>query len=432
MPLCGYLGAYLFLPILGDYVFSISFSAAIIITAFIACMCYYVTKFFYKRMNMSVDLALIFEVLFLILCFLIFRNRGTSRFMFSAENMNCVFNYTIPGIINAICVLILMQYQDFSKEYKSFNAIKKGLFVTVVYFAIFSNIFHSGMLAIYCGIMALKGIWDLIKERKKDIRNYCRQYDIYLLILVLWGFAVLFEVAGGRASTVSSGMSLSLVISVKQLIALTGALSPIFVLIAAAAFLWLLIILACKKEDKTIYLLTLLNLILVVGYLLVLCSAINYMSRIEASWGIWFYIILVILLGIADFVLTVSKAKPFLLLGLILIAVSTYYPDGRFLISTVGNIDYDTCVKTDRYIIGQIVKVESEQEGDKKIYVPFVKDEKLKWTFTDGYAESMATTLYNHGIIQNYVDVQTYADPDFKKNMSKWNKRYEMDGISKQ
>lgn len=206
-------------------------------------------KFFYERMNMSVDLALIFEVLFLILCFLIFRNRGTSRFMFSAENMNCVFNYTIPGIINAICVLILMQYQDFSKEYKSFNAIKKGLFVTVVYFAIFSNIFHSGMLAIYCGIMALKGIWDLIKERKKDIRNYCRQYDVYLLILVLWGFAVLFEVAGGRASTVSSGMSLSLVISVKQLIALTGALSPIFVLIAAAAFLWLLIILACKKEE---------------------------------------------------------------------------------------------------------------------------------------------------------------------------------------
>ena len=69
------------------------------------------------------------------------------------------------------------------------------------------------------------------------------------MILVLWGFAVLFEVAGGRASTVSSGMSLSLVISVKQLIALTGALSPIFVLIAAAAFLWLLIILACKKEE---------------------------------------------------------------------------------------------------------------------------------------------------------------------------------------
>lgn len=432
MPLCGYLGAYLFYPIFGDYIFSISFAAAIIIVVFIMGMCYCVMQFFYRRMHMSVELALIFEVLFLILCFLIFRNRGTSRFMFSAENMNCIFNYTIPGITNAICVLLLMQYQNFQREYQSFSIVKKGLFVVLVYFAVFSNLFHSGMLAIYCGTIVLKGMGEYIQEEKKNVKNFYKHYSIYFMILVLWILAVIFELSGGRADTVSYRMNLSIMIPVKQLMVLVGALSKPFILMSACAFIWLLVMLVCKKEDRGVYYLVLLNSILVISYLIILCSAINYMSRIEASWSIWFYIILVTLLGIANFVQTFPKTKSFLILGLILLSILAFYPDGRFLISTVGNIDYDTCAETDRYIVGQIVKASSGQQPKGQIHVPLIEDEKLKWTFTDSYAESMAVTLYNHGIISEKIKVITYADPEFVQEMRKWNEQMKEMGISKQ
>lgn len=423
MPMCGYFGARLVYPIVGDYLLSITIAAAMILSAFIVALCVCVMRFMVKRMNLSVSLALIFEVVFLVFCFLIFRNRGTSRYMFYADNMNCIFNYTVSGIINAISVLTMMQYRDFQKAYNSYTTFQKGRFITLIYFSVFSNIFHSEMLAIYCGVTLLHGIIKCKKDNGICLKEFIQCHSVYLVILITWIGTVIFEISGGRAARISSEAELSFITSLRQLATLAQAMSKPFITIAIVSVSWMIYRIIKKDIQTEMYLLMVFNLLLVVIYLVVLCSGVNYMSRIEASWNIWFYAILITLISIANFVSKYSCIKPFLILLAFLWAMLAAYPDGRFLLSTVKNVDYYTCVRTGEYITDQIIDAECTGQEFVVVYVPHVDDESIEWIFGDDFGRVVMTTLYNHGIIHKQIEVETVNDPEFMKRMRLENKK---------
>ena len=238
MPMCGYISAYVVYPIVGDYLYSITIMAGIIVSSFVCLLCFCVMKFLKTRIHVSVNMALVFEILFLILNFAIFRNRGTSRYMFYADNMNCVFNYTIPGIVNAIAVLIMMQRRNFQEVYDNYSNGKKGLFILIIYVAIFSNIFHSEMTAIYCGTILLLDLLEEIKKKIFELKNYVKNHRIYLSILVIWCVSIIFEMNGARAARVSNDASLSFETSFRQLFALIQALADPFMILAVACIMW--------------------------------------------------------------------------------------------------------------------------------------------------------------------------------------------------
>ena len=54
MPICGYFGARLVYPIVGDYFFAITIVAAIILSTFIVTLCICVLRFLIKRMNLEI------------------------------------------------------------------------------------------------------------------------------------------------------------------------------------------------------------------------------------------------------------------------------------------------------------------------------------------------------------------------------------------
>lgn len=419
MPICGYISAYLVYPLVGDYFFAITITAAVFLTTFIMLLCLCVMQFMRRRFQTSVELSLIYEVLFLIFNFLIFRNRGTSRYMFCAADMTCIFYYTISGIVNAVAILTMMQYEDFQAAYKSFSTLKKGLFVSLIYFALLSNIFHSETIAIYCGVALLGGFVKLIRNKTMKFKDYIQKYQIYLVILFAWMIVILFEICGGRASSVSSGVKLDFEKSIRQLYAMVQALADPFVLLAVISLGWLVyrIIRDWWKHHKldeksNIYVNMLFNLMLVTIYLIVLCSGVNYMSRIEASWNIWFYVILLTLLGIADFVSSHSVVKPMLVLTLVICTALALYPNGRFTMSTVDNVDYVTCVSVGKYITNQIIEADHKGEDSVIVHVSVYEDEDRKWVFGDNFGQLVATTLYNHGIIQHKIKVQADNDTE--------------------
>lgn len=421
MPICGYISAYFIYPIIGNYFFSITITSAIILSIFIVILCLCVMQLIRKRFNSSVELALIFEVLFLVGNFLIYRNRGTSRYMFYADNMNCIFNYTIPGIINAIAVLVMMQYQNFQKAYKTFSTLKKGLFITLIYFAIFSNIFHSAILAIYCGVMLLNSLISGIRREKWHIKNYMQENGMYLLIVFTWMISILFELNGGRAASLADDGGLSLEVSIRQLWALIQALANPFVIVVVISGGWG----ACriiqnifnslyrrKQLDETVdmYMQLLVCMALLLIYLIILCSGVNYMSRIEASWNLWFCLILITCLSMADFISLYPKTKPLLVPIVLLGTILSFYPDGRFLMSTVDNLDYATCVNTGEYVVNQIIDADRAGLEIVVVHIPMYTEEKKKWVFDSGYPQAVMNTLYNHGIIHNKLEVQANAD----------------------
>lgn len=423
MPLCGYISAYFVYPIVGDYFYSITITAAVMLSVFVLALCFCFMKLMRNRFCLSINLSLCFEILFLIFNFLIFRNRGTSRYMFYADNMTCIFFYTISGIINAIAVLIMLQYQDFQKAYEKFSPARRGGVMVLVYFAVFSNAFHSAVTAIYCGIMLLRGLINMAKEGTLTIKAYLKNNKIYMEIAGIWIISAIFEMGGGRASSYISKGGISLSVSLKQLFTLIQAISDPFRMIAIISFGWLLFrAISCfynksRNEAIDLFYLLLSNLGILVGYLILLCAQVHYMSRIEASWNIWFYVIVITLLGISDFVSVYSRMKPFLIPVLIISVGLALYPNGKFLMSTVDNVDYTTCVNVGRYITDQIISADRAGQKNVVIQVPMYEDESKEWVFAGNFGQVVATALCNHGIIRDGIVVQTNHDPDLLEKL---------------
>lgn len=415
MSMCGYIGAYVVYPLVGDYFLSITITAASILTIFIVTLCLCFMWFINRRFRFSINLSLAFEVFFLISNYVIFRNRGTSTYMFFAENMNCIFNYTVPGIVNGIAVLYMMGYEDFAKAYGGFSIVKKIAFIFLIYMAVFSNIFHSETIAIYCGVILLNGLLIQLKEKSWNFKVYVKRYRIYLCIVGIWLCALVFEMSGGRAEVVSSGKQLDFLLSMKQLYAMIQAIAVPFKIVLGLVLIGILLCFLDKKrkirELQNLYISVIANAGLVTVYVIILGSAVAYVSRVEASWNIWFYVILITMIGVASFVSYVPKTKLFVLPVLLAWFVLAIYPDGRYKISTLGNTDYATCVNTGKYVMEQIV--EADQNGEKavEVHAPIYTDAKLEWAFKGNFAYVVMETLYNHGMIKNKLDVTTISDP---------------------
>lgn len=105
----GYLAGTIVYPIIHDYIAAITITSAVILAGLITSLCICVELLFEKKMNASIFLSTAMEVLFLMLCFLIYRNKPNSQHLFAAADLNCVYGYTMSGLLNMIVAMIFLR-----------------------------------------------------------------------------------------------------------------------------------------------------------------------------------------------------------------------------------------------------------------------------------------------------------------------------------
>lgn len=412
-PIVGYFSVYLIYPLVGNYVKSITVGAALCFSFFITLLCYCVNRFLTERLNVGRKTSMCFEVLFLALCFMIFRNRGTSRYLFYAANLNCTFVYTISGIMNAITILIMMRYSNFEVTFREWSISKKSIFVILVYLSVFSNLFHSGMIAVYCFICIMYEIRIKLKNHEKVFNGLLRGNTVRISIMITWVVAVVFELSGGRANRVDDGQ-FKLLASFQQLKAMLLAvsrpfviMSGILVIIVFASMLNRYLHKGFWNEDERYVILLIMNVFLITVYLLVLCSKVLYMSRIEASWAIWFYMIMIDVVCLADIIKLFPRISAALPAMIIIMVVFALYPDGRFMISTLNGTDYSACVKQDYMIINPIIEADKNMCEKVTVTIPNHSAEAEHSLLSDDLGQCVADAMYNHGLLRNRMIVTT-------------------------
>ena len=412
-PIVGYFSVYIIYPLVGNYVKSITVGAALCFSFFITLLCYCVNRFLTERLNVGFKTSMYLEVIFLALCFMIFRNRGTSRYLFYAASLNCTFFYTISGIMNAITILIMMRYSNFEVTFREWSISKKSIFVILVYLSVFSNLFHSGMIAVYCFICIMYEIRIKLKNHEKVFNGLLRGNTVRISIMITWVVAVVFELSGGRANRVDDGQ-FKLLASFQQLKAMLLAVSRPFVIMSGILVVIVFVSMINRhfhkgfwNEDESYVLLLIMNIFLITVYLLVLCSKVLYMSRIEASWAIWFYMIMIDVVCLADIIKLfprISSALPAMIIIVVLFAI---YPDGRFMISTLNGTDYSACVKQDYMIINPIIEADKNMCEKVTVTIPDHSAEAEHSLLSDDLGQCVADAMYNHGLIRNRMKVTT-------------------------
>lgn len=417
MPFCSTIGAYLLMPMVKDYVTVMTithgFVVSVFLTGYVVC--------FYTMMKRLFDIKtpglICCAAVFVLFHFLALRSGHEDNiYLFLCEDVNCYYNYLIPGVLNAGIVMVLVKNPKIEAFLRGENYIGKGIALLVVYMAIFSNLVDSVILAVYAGSVLLVG---LLKDIKGfNLKNYLKKFAFPLILFAVWFISALFELTGGRMTT-SEGVTGSLLVNLKDslyylkemLLSCNGLFLAVCVitLIAAAGQLWR----AKDAEFRALMGLWAVGVGAMTVVMTALCAMVDpvYMTRSEYLFGIFFYCLVFVMLGFG-YVLEKQPKVLMLLPILLCVLLSETNTKGRtFRESNMENLDPDICAQISRSIVEQVVEADQRGEKEMDLHVP-------KWESGDNWPHAtvlmhrVAYPLYEHGLISQSIAINPVPDAD--------------------
>lgn len=432
MPICGYIAAFIIYPFSGNYVGAITITIALVIALFVAGMFYCFYLFVKKRLGLNWKEALISQIFFFLSFFLLFKKVNQESYsMFWAGDVTCSFNYLIPGLLNAIVILIILQTPNFTVRFIKLNSFKKGLFIIALYFALFSNTQLSIILATVCFIKFIEIIRNLVSRQLFSYTKVWNQAWFYIITLVIWLLTIVFDLHGARAQMVQ-GMNQSpfntrLMITVNQFWQFIKLQNKYFLF--AAIVIMVIAISRCilRKDSNIVLTSTVYSLVAMIISLVYLLLAYvqaggTYATRPDAMWAVTFFFLLAINICLAYLIkslifLKVSGGWPLLVILFSLIAFNFDYQP---LPPSNAAVDAKTKVAIDNYIINQIVK--ADRAGKASVVVRVPQDQEnfnpkktgTNWPHSFDMEKWMQNTLYIHHIIRSRIEI--VFKPDRKIN----------------
>lgn len=405
MPLCSTVGNFLLMPLVGDYVTVMTVTHAFVVSVFITVYVYCFAGLLKRVFRLDLLSTVYAGALFLIFHFLAMRKDDYfgNLYLFYCKDLNCYYNYLIPGLLNASLVMWMVKNERFEDFMSNGSPAVKGIFALVLYMAIFSNLVDSVILAVYAGARLLV---DFIRQMKKpDWKVYLKEHTLLLSIFAAWLLSAIFELSGGRASEGATGSLLhNLKESAYCLFDVLKNCNTLFlvlsaVLVAAAGGIFFL----RKKQDSDFFRLAVLwavGVAAMVFCMVVLCAMVSptYMYRAEYLFGVFFYCMVFVLLC---FGYVIKKQPRVLLVVPILLCVLISETDTKektFQETNMADLDPAICADISRDLIAQAVTANEAGLKEMTLYVPLWESED-NWPHAVQLMERMQYALYAHRII---------------------------------
>lgn len=408
------IAGFVICPVFGlGYFESYAVSNAIIVSGFIAVYFCLFAKLLICKYDVSWKMCTMLSAIFMIIHFVFLRNAGVdNRYLFYDLNMTCYYNYFLPNIINAICVLWLLREDVFGsfREKKQFG--KKLLFIVTLYFTIFSSIFSNIMLASLAGAKLLLGLINCLKVKQFKLLEFIKGYLGWIIILVLWAVTQIFEMNGARAASLEGhDFKQNFIESLKGIMIIRSEINPrlvIFVKIIVGVSIVLFIVNRKKKPwtDEKMWMLV-VAFVANTMYLILLCAKAGstYITRVGVFFGIafWGLLILVYLMKYCcDSFSWMKLVCGFA--GVILLFSINTRQGNTFMESNLLNARKDEVIAIDNAIMNQVVEADKSGLESMKLYVPWY-DHPDNFPIATYGGERITNTLYVHGVVSRFIAV---------------------------
>lgn len=424
MPLCSQLAVWLIYPFSGDYIASLSLMHGTVLSLFITGYVLAFTLFVQKKLHASFACSVTVGTLFLLMHFWIFRNADSGNaFLFAAADTTCIFYYTIPSLLNLTLIFLFESFPFLTDLHDRSRLWLKGIVIALVYFAVFSNLYSSYLLAIWAGVDFLYTGGLLLSSRKE---NTCTAPTLVSRILyecaiiLAWFTSVVFEFSGGRADSLGERPfmeSLSLTFSLaKERISNCNPVFSGFVFFTLIVFFIEILVNFVRKRSQSSTLLWFAKGVLVLtlcAVYLLLCGAKTnpfYIPRSDVQMGLH-SIGFVILCGIIIHFVQAYSSKLLVPVALFLVFVCFQInTDGvTFADTSCANSSWQTCYAYSRYIVEELTRAEQEHLTDYELHVPFFNDGD---NFPIGVYGSMrfGNALLCHGVLSRSINVTLIPD----------------------
>ena len=414
MPIAGFISAYIVTPFTGDYVNSVTYTSAFLVSALITIFFALVGIYTVKVLDLPKEKICIFMLLLLLCSFGMFKVNGKDNlYLFHSVNLCCYYYYVISGLLNITLVLYMMIHEDFSKSFALFSPIKQGLIILLVYLAICSNVLHSQVIAIYAGFEILRSLMRKELFSKNGffytIVSSIKRQKLFYGIVVFWITALWFECNGGRAgkwNTEVKFFDLPFKKSLKGV--MTGfKYNRFFQYFVILVIVVAVIALLLSKDRKSLCPLFLKNiaknifcLFFVVVYLILLGAKLNggYVGRRDVQITFVFFVLIILSL-LMGFIIkrfrTSSAVVPILIFFALILSLHGRW---EFKESNMRNLNPETCKIVDRHLIKQIQI--ADMAGKKEFLLTVPKgDDRDNWPHPKYMGANIVRTLYRHGLI---------------------------------
>lgn len=361
---------------------------------------------------------------FLIFHFLAMRREESeNQYLLYCVNLTCYYYYLLPSLINASLVMCLMNNRAMDSFLKMGNPAQRGCFYVLVYFAIFSNLPASGILAAYAGCVLML---DIVRRLKAHTWNRLfAENAFYLGVLLAWLVSAVFEFNGGRSANLRGNSSLfvGLFSSCKCLARAFLNLNRIFLLAVVSILLisGLVLILSRGKDDsarrlKPVAAAAAVALAAYAVYLLVLCAAVNpyCLERSEYLFGVFFFGVLLIMLALTFLICRFPKILMVLPILTLSLASAVNTQGKTFLESYFSDLSPAVCADISRDLICQVQEAARQGKMEIDLLVPMYVADPVNgdnWPQTLPIMDKLPDTLYAHGLIDRPIYVNTVADP---------------------
>lgn len=417
MPICSYIAVYFIKPIIGNYIYSLMITYAIVMSLFITGYIFLFNNFIRKEFSLNNIKVISVSIIFILFHFIIFNWDMNNIYMFFSPNLTCYFYYVLPNLLNFMLVFFFCVKVNIDKNFTYF---KLGCILLSIYLAVFSNLFSNIIILSY--VLAKLIICLMVNIRKENINSYIRYLrnnKIFVGIIFLWIISLLFEANGGRASNIGKSLFempiMETIINFKNIVVhINKEFIYLFVFINIIAFI--IYITEKTKTDisnkyKTLVMEMSLSSLISLVYLILLSAKVNasYIARADVFFGIFVYLFVVELLSLIYIICKKEKMLIFLPVIIYIIFCQTLVASGDFRESNISRIAPKNIIAIDNYLVEQIIKADKEFLNEMILYVP--KGNNIdNWPHPMYMGKRISNTLYKHGLISKPIKIKIQPD----------------------
>ena len=440
MSLVGDLGAYVFAPLLGDYLHGISLAVACVAALAVTMYTVLFKDVLERRFGLSTWLAAGCAGIFLLMHFLVFKNSVQGNVnLFTTHNMDCFFHYDLSFLLNASIILFLISRNIMSNfSFRAHPFWSAGLFF-VLYLAVFSNILHSIILICYIAFQILHELHAERAYRPRCVLRYLKSHRFYAGIILAWLLSLLFEADGGRARFIGTPNGAPFFVALGKVfhdfsaIFLSGQKGILITFVALGLFALPALYLALFRKEKevadltkeylTLVKMSLFSMLLWSSYELLICAkaSAGYIGRSDVLCG-WFFFLFLMMMGSLAYLL---RRKPVLALAfpILFFVVLCRTADGRmgYVPSTYARISEATCYAVSNDFIQQFRRADEAGASEFDLHVPYSATPG-NWPFSLAFGGHTERLLYSHGVISRHIKVNVVIDEAL-------NEKYHLDSL---
>lgn len=426
---CGYAGAYLFRYITGDYLNGIALAGSLVMCLLIGYYIYLIARIVLNT-NARNGLGSVCIVIVFFLAHFTALNRQIDEkgipFLFGSYNFTCYYNYTIPSFLNCCIVMLLMlkggSFRDF--ENGRHPQLTVSALALSIYLAIYSNLFSNYTLATYCGACLLFALCDDLKNRRFAMKSFIKGNSIHLFVEILWFASLIFELSGGRADQMQTGLSMSKFIDV--LLAYRSMAvhlnRKLLLLLGAPTVLSIAKLLKAKvsspKQDTVedrVYSLPTLILFAIFSWafvsLLTTYIDTRFLVRSEMYVGLAFPLLLISALSLAELF---KDHEQLVLVGtfaVFLMTTDAVVLSDKLQPSNTQRMPNMICRKIDDDMINQFLGADAAGQTELMLHVPRYSN-SINWPQDESVPGSISYALYRHGMISRPIAAHLYIDDE--------------------